>query len=105
MPTYETITYESADGVGRLTLNRPYRLNGITNRMMLELYDVIGRLPVVLDARVLVLTGAGKGSCPGADLQHHDSGARRWDFTADAATLSRHFPCDVPRHHGAWNRR
>lgn len=75
MAAYETITYESADGIGRLTLNRPDRLNGITNRMMHELYEVLGRIPIDHSTRVVVLTGAGKGFCPGADLQHYSSGA------------------------------
>ena len=75
MTAYETITYESEDGIGTLTLNRPDRLNGITNQMMRELYDVLGGLPSDHRTRVVVLTGAGKGFCPGADLQHYSSGA------------------------------
>ena len=75
MAGYETITYESVDGVGTLALNRPERLNGITNRMMRELYDVLADLPADHHTRVVVLTGTGKGFCPGADLQHYSSGA------------------------------
>ncbi len=85
MSTYETITFESTDGIGTLTLNRPDRLNGITNKMMLELYDAIGRLPADHETRVVVLTGAGKGFCPGADLQHYSSGA------GDDRTSPEHF--------------
>ena len=85
MSAYETITFESADGIGSLTLNRPDRLNGITNKMMLELYDAISRLPADHDTRVVVLTGAGKGFCPGADLQHYSSGA------GDDRTSPEHF--------------
>ena len=75
MVAYETITYESADGIGRLTLNRPDRLNGITNQMMRDLYDALAAIPSDHRTRVVVLTGAGKGFCPGADLQHYSSGA------------------------------
>ena len=74
MPDYQTILYESVDGVGTITLNRPERLNGITNQMMHDLYDVLSRLPADHSTRVVVLTGAGKGFCPGADLQHYTSG-------------------------------
>ena len=37
----ETIIFEAADGIGRLTLNRPERLNGMTNRMLVETYDCL----------------------------------------------------------------
>jgi 2-(1,2-epoxy-1,2-dihydrophenyl)acetyl-CoA isomerase len=74
MQEYQTILYESADGVGRLTLNRPERLNGITNQMVVETYDALSRAAEDDRLRVLVLTGAGRGFCPGADLAHYTSG-------------------------------
>ena len=58
---YETLLFEARDGVGRLVLNRPERLNGITNRMMVEVYDCLETVAQRADIRVLVLTGAGKG--------------------------------------------
>lgn len=75
MAGYETITYDSTGGVGTIALNRPERLNGITNQMMRDLYDVLTGLPSDHRTRVVVLTGTGKGFCPGADLQHYSSGA------------------------------
>lgn len=75
MASYKTVTYESVDGVGTIALNRPERLNGITNQMMRDLYDVLAGLPSDHKTRVVVLTGTGKGFCPGADLQHYSSGA------------------------------
>src|ERR671912_1382361 len=63
--TYETILFDSADGVARITLNRPDRLNSFTRAMHAELRDALGNLG---DARVLVLTGAGRGFCAGQDL-------------------------------------
>lgn len=71
---YQTLLFDISGGIARLTLNRPERLNGITNQMMRDLYDVLGKLPAMNDARVVVLTGAGKGFCPGADLGHYTSG-------------------------------
>ena len=75
----ETILFEATDGVGHLVLNRPERLNGITNRMLSEVHDCLEALAERKDVRVLVLTGAGRGFCPGADLkpQRVQRGGRR----------------------------
>jgi 2-(1,2-epoxy-1,2-dihydrophenyl)acetyl-CoA isomerase len=64
---YQTILYGVAGPVARLTLNRPERLNSLTAEMHAELRDALGR--VAADgARVLVLTGSGRGFCAGQDL-------------------------------------
>src|ERR671929_1764898 len=63
--TYRTILYSSDGGVARLTLNRPDRLNSFTVEMHEEVADALSRLE---GARVLVLTGAGRGFCAGQDL-------------------------------------
>ena len=62
---YDTILFTQADGIARLTLNRPERLNSFTARMHEEVQDALSSLA---DARVLVLTGAGRGFCAGQDL-------------------------------------
>ncbi len=62
---YETIDFKSDSGIARLTLNRPDRLNSFTVQMHEEVRDALDRLG---DARVLVLTGAGRGFCAGQDL-------------------------------------
>jgi 2-(1,2-epoxy-1,2-dihydrophenyl)acetyl-CoA isomerase len=64
---FETIQLEIATGVARLTFNRPDRLNSFT----VQMHDEVSRaLEAVAksDARVLVLTGAGRGFCAGQDL-------------------------------------
>ncbi len=64
---YETILLENANGVARLTLNRPDRLNSFT----VQMHDEVSRALEAVsksDARVLVLTGAGRGFCAGQDL-------------------------------------
>lgn len=63
--TYETILFDAADGVARITLNRPDRLNSFTRAMHGELRDALAKLG---DARVVVLTGSGRGFCAGQDL-------------------------------------
>jgi 2-(1,2-epoxy-1,2-dihydrophenyl)acetyl-CoA isomerase len=64
---YETILLTIADGIGRITLNRPDKLNSFTAVMHAELRDALARLAPG-GARVLVLTGAGRGFCAGQDL-------------------------------------
>ncbi|MEQ7874592.1 2-(1,2-epoxy-1,2-dihydrophenyl)acetyl-CoA isomerase PaaG [Sphingomonas sp. ASV193] len=60
-----TVLFEHADHVARITLNRPERLNSFTRAMHAELRDALADLG---DARVVVLTGAGRGFCAGQDL-------------------------------------
>ncbi|WP_338468362.1 enoyl-CoA hydratase-related protein [Novosphingobium sp. ZN18A2] len=64
--TYETITLEVANQVATLTLNRPDRLNACSLGMA---DDISAALDQLGDARVLVLKGAGRAFCSGADLQ------------------------------------
>ncbi|MFL5296765.1 MAG: enoyl-CoA hydratase/isomerase family protein [Phenylobacterium sp.] len=65
---YETLTIERRGHVAILTLNRPDRLNAINRTMMAELPSALAALRADDEVRVLVLTGAGKGFCAGADL-------------------------------------
>ncbi len=65
---YDTITYEVADGIARLTLNRPDRLNSFNVEMHEELRDALDRLEADDSVRVLLLTGAGRAFCAGQDL-------------------------------------
>jgi 2-(1,2-epoxy-1,2-dihydrophenyl)acetyl-CoA isomerase len=62
---YETIDFKADGAVARVTLNRPDRLNSFTAHMHEELRDALGSLG---DARVVLLTGAGRGFCAGQDL-------------------------------------
>ena len=62
---YETIDFKADGAVARITLNRPDRLNSFTAAMPGELRDALAHLG---DARVVVLTGAGRGFCAGQDL-------------------------------------
>ncbi len=63
---YQTILLDIADGVGRITLNRPDRLNSFTPDMHAELRDAIE--VAAKEVRALLLTGAGRGFCAGQDL-------------------------------------
>jgi 2-(1,2-epoxy-1,2-dihydrophenyl)acetyl-CoA isomerase len=62
---YDSIDFKTDGGIARITLNRPDRLNSFTAAMHGELRDALANLG---DARVIVLTGAGRGFCAGQDL-------------------------------------
>jgi 2-(1,2-epoxy-1,2-dihydrophenyl)acetyl-CoA isomerase len=66
---FETIKYEKNGPIATLTINRPDRMNGMTNAMLIETGQALADAAEDRDLRVLVLTGAGKAFCPGADLQ------------------------------------
>src|SRR5215213_1292366 len=64
----ETLTYESAGRVARITLNRPERGNGITMAMPRELADCVERANLDPEVHVIALAGKGTGFCGGYDL-------------------------------------
>ena len=66
--TYETILFETDLGIARLTLNRPDKLNSFNVQMHEEVRAALEALRNDATARVLVLTGAGRGFCAGQDL-------------------------------------
>ena len=83
---YETIRYEVDDGVLTLTLNRPDRLNAFNREMLLELIDAIGRSDADDEIRAVIVTGAGRGFCAGADLS---PGANTFDRGGGSAESNR----------------
>jgi enoyl-CoA hydratase/carnithine racemase len=73
----EQITTEAADGVLTITLNRPERLNAWTPTMGRELIEAFDRADADDDVRAVILTGAGRGFCAGADLA---AGGETFDY-------------------------
>jgi 2-(1,2-epoxy-1,2-dihydrophenyl)acetyl-CoA isomerase len=65
--SYETILFEVDSGIARLTLNRPDKLNSFNTQMHGEVRRALASIPQS-GARVLVLSGAGRGFCAGQDL-------------------------------------
>ena len=65
---YETILFSAGEGIARLTLNRPDRLNSFNDAMHAEVRDALTRVRGDASVRVLLLTGAGRGFCAGQDL-------------------------------------
>lgn len=70
MSKYETIICEQpADGVARITLNRPRHGNGVVPQMAKDLNAALDSYELDMDLKVLILTGSGKQFCAGADLR------------------------------------
>ena len=65
----DTVLIGTRAGVGRITLNAPDRLNAVDPQMLADLADAIHRLDIDPQVRVIVLAGAGRGFCSGADIK------------------------------------
>ena len=76
---YEQIRWEVDEHVATITLNRPDRLNAFTPTMLGELLAAFDRADSDDDVRAVIVTGAGRGFCAGADL---GSGGETFDYRA-----------------------
>jgi enoyl-CoA hydratase/carnithine racemase len=66
---WDNFKFAVEGGVATVTLSRPERLNALTFDVYADLRDLLGELPQRGDARVLVLTGEGRGFCSGGDVE------------------------------------
>ena len=78
------ISTQVDEGILTITLDRPDKLNAFTGRMMFELIDAFDRADADDDVRVVVVTGAGRGFCAGADLS---AGGSTFDVGARGADV------------------
>ena len=76
---YETIKYEVAEQILTITLNRPDKLNAFNAQMQGELIDAFDAADKDDNVRAIIVTGAGRGFCAGADLS---AGADTFDRDA-----------------------
>ena len=67
-PTFETLIYDVAEGIATITLNRPDRLNAFTPQMMLDMMAAFDATDADDAVGAVIVTGAGRGFCAGADL-------------------------------------
>ncbi len=67
--SYETVKWEQAEGMGRITLNRPDTLNAWTAEFGRELGEVVNERAADPSVRAVLVTGAGRGFSSGADLK------------------------------------
>ncbi len=65
---YQTVLYDVSDCICTITLNRPEKLNAWTRQMHLDLKDAMQTAGADRGVRVIILTGAGRGFCAGADM-------------------------------------
>jgi enoyl-CoA hydratase/carnithine racemase len=66
--SYEHISLDVADGIATITLNRPDKLNAFTGTMMHEMISAFDRTDADDSVKAVIVTGAGRGFCAGADL-------------------------------------
>ena len=66
--SYSTILYQVEDSILTITLNRPEALNAFNNEMLFELIDACDKADADDDVKAIIVTGAGRGFCAGADL-------------------------------------
>ena len=74
---YSEITYDVADKIATITLNRPEKMNAFTGTMMAELIDAFDKANKDDGVGAIIVTGAGKAFCAGADLSQ---GAKTFDY-------------------------
>lgn len=73
---YKTIKYHVAESVATICFNRPHRLNAVVETLYLEVLAALAVADDDSEVRCIVLTGAGRAFCVGADMKEHDSGHR-----------------------------
>lgn len=79
---FNEIRYEVAERVATVTLDRPARLNAFTRRMRDELIEAFGRADADDEVRAVIVTGAGRAFCAGADLA---AGADTFNYAKQGA--------------------
>ena len=101
---YDTILYEVSDRILTITLNRPERLNAFTEQMRVEMTDALDRADADDDVRAIIVTGAGRGYCAGADLERggdtfnykESNEKEEWNRDGGGRLTLRIFDCNKP---------
>ncbi len=89
---------EVRDGVAVLTLNRPDRLNAWTNEMEERYFGLLADCARSSDVRVIVVTGAGRGFCAGADMEGLQAlGANGQPAAAARERVAQRYPLSIPK--------
>jgi len=95
--TDATVLEDISDQVATITLNRPDRLNALTRQVEEELAAAMQRADESEDVRVIILTGAGRGFCAGADMESlGEIGSVDWE-NVDLEDLKQQIVPPVPR--------
>jgi 2-(1,2-epoxy-1,2-dihydrophenyl)acetyl-CoA isomerase len=89
---YSLIQFDVRDGVARLTLNRPDKMNSFNADMHAEVRDALDSIQTNAAVRVLVVTGAGRGFCAGQDLADAEVRFTRGETPPDLGdVVERHY--------------
>ena len=76
---FETILYDLREGIAEIRLNRPQRLNAVTQQLYDELNVALSCAEAEREARVVLISGEGRAFCVGADLKEHKVGRSAFD--------------------------
>ena len=76
---FETILYDLREGIAEIRLNRPQRLNAVTQQLYDELNVALSCAEAEREARVVLISGEGRAFCVGADLKEHKAGRSAFD--------------------------
>ena len=85
MSTDDVVLCDIDGGVATLTLNRPAANNGWTGAMQVRYFDLLVECEANPDVRAIVVTGAGKSFCPGADMDVLSAASGRGNLSGDAS--------------------
>src|SRR5260370_31395813 len=89
---FQTIKVEVEDALGRLTLNRPERLNAVGDTMLQEMAEAARWFDSHRELRVVIVSGAGRAFCAGADLKDSPAAAAGESFSSAPAQKARPAP-------------
>ncbi len=96
-PAFETLTYTCEDAVAVITLNRPDRLNAFNQQMQQELIAAFDHTDADDGVRAVIVTGAGRGFCAGADMA---AGGTTFDYVAHRDKVNLRWEGEVCRDGG-----
>ncbi|MFX0135836.1 MAG: enoyl-CoA hydratase/isomerase family protein [Candidatus Hodarchaeota archaeon] len=79
-PEFKTVLYEKKNAVAVITLNRPKKLNALNSQMNKDIKYALREAKEDKEVRAIILTGAGRGFCSGADVSDFSGGVTLRDF-------------------------
>jgi enoyl-CoA hydratase/carnithine racemase len=94
-PATDVVTYDVTDGVAVLTLNRPDRLNAWVPAMQVRYFDLLEEAAADPEVKVIIVTGAGRGFCAGADMEVLQGSGAEEDARGDERPQT--FPMTIPK--------
>ena len=97
MTTDDVVLYEVDDGIATITLNRPARLNAWTGQLGTAYFDRLDEAADDPDVKVIIVTGAGRGFCAGADMDMLQGIGEAGGSARDAETRTHTHATGVPK--------